>query len=295
MIAAMAGLLAKKQKKRSEPRVNARRGGEDAGQERGNAKHRLMRFGRRIMKTVYAVILLGMFAAGCAGLFILVRELGPLTKEWFAVRQVTVDGLDHVPRREVMAKLALKPDTTLYSLNPTWLAERLRQHPWIKDASVRLVPFHEIRVSITERSPSAVVRTMTENLLTDEEGVILARLGTKDDPSLPMLSGVDARSLLQGTRDAKHAVKTGTDLARMMAVTMGGRPNINVSHLSNLVASVQGMTFQFSASSMDEQWHRFLQMRPALRDVDFDSEGERGQEIDLRYMDRVIIRGKGVS
>ena len=292
----MASLFAKKpQRKRVEPRVNARRLSDAAEEEQKSSKRRLLRFGRRLVKTLYAAGLLGLFVAGCAGLFILVRELRPLTQEWFAVRKVTVEGLDHVTRREVMSRLALKADATLYALNPAWLAERLRQHPWIKDAAVTLVPFHEIRVTVTERSPSAVVRTVTENFLADEEGYILARLGTKDDASLPILSGVDARGLLQGNPEAKQAVKTGTELARMITKTVGGRADINVAHRSNLVASVQGLTFQFSASSMDQQWRRFLQMRPALRDVAFDSEGERSQEIDLRYMDRVIIRGKGVS
>jgi cell division protein FtsQ len=291
----MASVLAQQpHKRRLEPRINARRLS-DAHEEGQTVKSRLVRFGKRLMKTLYAVGLLGLFVAGCAGLFVLIRELGPLTKEWFVVRQVIVEGLDHVTRREVMARLALKPDATLYSLNPNWLAERLRQHPWIKEATVALVPFHEVRVSIIERSPSAVVRTMTENLLTDEEGDVLAHLGTKDDPSLPILSGVDPRALLQGKPDARHAVKAGTDLARLIADTVGGRADINVAHLSNLVASVQGMRFQFSASSMDQQWHRFLQMRPAFRDVASGPDGERGQEFDLRYRDRVIIRGKGVS
>jgi cell division protein FtsQ len=253
----------------------------------------LIRLGRRLVKTLYVVGLLGLCIAGCAGLFVLVRELGPLTKEWFAVRKVTVEGLDHVTRREVMSRLAFKPETTLYSLNPAWLVERLKQHPWIKEAAVTLVPFHEIRVTVTERSPAVVVRTVTENLLADEEGYILARLGTKDDVSLPTLAGADARGLLQGKPEARQAVKTGTELARMITRTVGGRADINVAHLSNLVASVQGLTFQFSASSMDQQWRRFLQMRPALRDVAFDNESERSQEIDLRYTDRVIIRGRG--
>lgn len=292
----MARLFAKKpRKKQVEPRINARRVSDAGGEERQQGGSWFVWFGRRLMKTLYAVSLLSLFIAGCVGLFVLVRELGPLTKEWFAVRQVTVEGLDHVTRREVMARLALKPDTTLYSLNPGWLAERLRQHPWIKDASVTLAPFHEVRVTIIERSPSAVVRTTTENLLSDEEGHILGRLGIKDDPSLPMLSGIDARGLLQGRPEARQAVKTGTELARMIAKNVGGRADINVAHLSNVVASVQGLTFQFSASSMDQQWHRFLQMKPALREVPFDHEGERGQEIDLRYTDRVIVRGKGVS
>jgi cell division protein FtsQ len=283
------------ERKRVEPRLNARRVGDMIDEERHSIGSRFMRWGKRLMKGLYVVGLVGLFVAGCAGLFALVSELGPLTREWFAVRQVTVEGLDHVTRREVMTRLALKPDATLYSLNPNWLAERLRQHSWIKDATVTLVPFHQVRISIIERTPAAVVRTMTENVLVDEEGYILARLGTKDDPSLPMLSGLDAQALLQGNFEAKHAVKAGTELARLMAGTVGGRTEINVAHLSNLVASVQGSRFQFSAASMDQQWHRFLQMRPAFRHVAFDHDGERGQEFDLRYRDRVIIRGKGVS
>ena len=216
-----------------------------------------------------------------------------MTKEWFVVQRITIEGLDHVSRREVMSRLAIKADTALYSINPAWLAERVRQHPWIKDATVTLVPFHEVRVTVVERRPAAVVRMPGENVLTDDDGYVLARLGLKDDVSLPMLSGVDARSLTQGKADARVAVKTGTTLAGMIAAVVGGRPEVNVAQLSNLVVSIHGVTFQFNATSMDQQWHRFLQMRSALRDVAFENEGERNREIDLRYMDRVIVRGRG--
>jgi hypothetical protein len=36
-------------------------------------------------------------------------------------------------------------------------------------------------------------------------------------------------------------------------------------------------------------------MRPALHDVAFDGEGARANEIDLRFADRVIVRGRGLS
>lgn len=285
-------MFSRKRKRRVGPRTNARRGLDETG-EGQVTRNRLARWGRRVLKTVYAIGVVGLVTSGCVGLFLLAREVGPLARGWFAVRQVTIEGLDHVSRREVLSRLGFKDDTTLYALNPNWLAERLKQHPWIKDATVTLVPFHEVRVALTERAPSAVVRTATENWLTDDEGYILARLGTKDEPTLPMLSGVDGRSLLQGKTETRQAVKTGIELARMIVRAVGGRPEINVGHLSNLVASIQGSTFQFSASSMDQQWSRFLKMRPALRTVEPDGEGERGQEIDLRYMDRVIVRGRG--
>lgn len=134
---------------------------------------------------------------------------------------------------------------------------------------------------------------MAENLLTDADGVLLAHLGSSDDPTLPMLSGVDGRRLAQGKAEDRRPVQVGAALARMVAQTTGGRPDINVGNLNNLVVVVQGVTFQFSESSMDQQWSRFLKMRPALRDVAFDGEGARANEIDLRFADRVIVRGRG--
>ncbi len=275
------------------PRANAR---SDSGQDRRRgvaAGGYWSRLGRGLLISLRVIATVTVLVGGCSGLFVLAREIGPLTREWFLVRSVSVNGLHHVTRKEVIGRLALKPDTALYSINPTWLADRVKTHPWIKDATVVLKPLHEIHIDIVEREPAVVVRTVAENLLTDADGVLLAHLGSSDDPTLPMLSGVDGRRLAQGKAEDRRPVQVGAALARMVAQTTGGRPDINVGNLNNLVVVVQGVTFQFSESSMDQQWSRFLKMRPALRDVAFDGEGARANEIDLRFADRVIVRGRG--
>jgi len=275
------------------PRANAR---SDSGQDRRRgvaACGYWSRLGRGLLISLRVIATVTVLVGGCSGLFVLAREIGPLTREWFLVRSVSVNGLHHVTRKEVIGRLALKPDTALYSINPTWLADRVKTHPWIKDATVVLKPLHEIHIDIVEREPAVVVRTVAENLLTDADGVLLAHLGSSDDPMLPMLSGVDGRRLAQGKAEDRRPVQVGAALARMVAQTTGGRPDINVGNLNNLVVVVQGVTFQFSESSMDQQWSRFLKMRPALRDVAFDGEGARANEIDLRFADRVIVRGRG--
>ncbi len=275
------------------PRANAR---SDSGLERrrgGATAGYWSRLGRGLLISLRVIATVTVLVGGCSGLFVLAREIGPLTREWFLVRSVSVNGLHHVTRKEVIGRLALKPDTALYSINPTWLADRVKTHPWIKDATVVLKPLHEIHIDIVEREPAVVVRTLAENLLTDAEGVLLARLGSSDDPTLPILSGVDGKRLAQGKAEDRRPVQVGAALARMVAQTTGGRPDINVGNLNNLVVEVQGVTFQFSESSMNQQWSRFLKMRPALRDVAFDGEGARANEIDLRFADRVIVRGRG--
>lgn len=275
------------------PRANARTESSLERQRRGGTSGYWSRLGRGLLISLRVIATVTVLVGGCSGLFVLAREVGPLTREWFLVRSVSVNGLHHVTRKEVIGRLALKPDTALYSINPSWLADRLRTHPWIKDATVALKPLHEIHIDIVERAPAVVVRTLAENLLTDSEGFLLAHLGSSDDPTLPMLSGVDAKRLIQGRLEDRRPVQVGAALARMVGQTTGGRPDINVGNLNNLVVVVQGVTFQFSESSMDQQWSRFLKMRPALRDVAFDGEGARANEIDLRFADRVIVRGRG--
>ncbi|MBS0169054.1 MAG: FtsQ-type POTRA domain-containing protein [Nitrospira sp.] len=275
------------------PRANAR---SESGPDRRRgaaAGGYWSRLGRGLLISLRVMATVTVLVGGCSGLFVLAREVGPLTREWFLVRSVSVNGLHHVTRKEVIGRLALKPDTALYSINPTWLADRVKTHPWIKDATVVLKPLHEIHIDIVEREPAVVVRTLAENLLTDAEGVLLAHLGSSDDPTLPMLSGVDGRRLAQGKAEDRRPVQVGAALARMVGQTTGGRPDVNVGNLNNLVVEVQGVTFQFSESSMNQQWSRFLKMRPALRDVAFDGEGARANEIDLRFADRVIVRGRG--
>ncbi len=278
---------------RVNPRANARSDSSLDRRRGGAAGGYWSRLGRGFLISLRVVATVTVLVGGCSGLFVLAREIGPLTREWFLVRSVSVNGLHHVTRKEVIGRLALKPDTALYSINPTWLADRIKTHPWIKDATVVLKPLHEIHIEIVEREPAVVVRTLAENLLADAEGVLLARLGSSDDPTLPILSGVDGKRFAQGKAEDRRPVQVGAALARMVGQTTGGRPDINVGNLNNLVVEVQGVTFQFSESSMNQQWSRFLKMRPALRDVAFDGEGARANEIDLRFADRVIVRGRG--
>ena len=51
--------------------------------------------------------------------------------------------------------------------------------PGSKKRRSTLMPLHDLRMSVVERTPAAIVRIGTENPLIDEEGVLLARLGSR--------------------------------------------------------------------------------------------------------------------
>ena len=81
--------------------------------------------GGGLLITLRVVGTVTVLVGGCSGLFVLARELGPLTREWFLVRSVSVNGLHHVTRKEVISRLALKPDTALYSMQSLMAGGRI--------------------------------------------------------------------------------------------------------------------------------------------------------------------------
>jgi cell division protein FtsQ len=221
------------------------------------------------------------------------RSAGPLLNRLLEIRAVTVDGVHHIDKREVIELAGLRPGTPLHHIVAAGIQAQVETHPWVKEAVVSRVPFHELRISVVERKPAAIVRTGSENFLTDESGHVLARLGQADDDALPMVTGIDSKGLLRGEGSVRQAVVSGIELARLVGHTYEGRLLINAANPSNLVASVRGVYFQFGGEAVGDQWERFQRVKPTLKTLNFDGHGRGANEVDLRYENRIIVRERG--
>jgi cell division protein FtsQ len=232
-------------------------------------------------------------AALCWAAVVLMHRLGPVLQRGLEIREVSVQGMHQVTKQEVLDRLALRKGLAQHQVGLTYLAERLRSHPWIKEAMVERLPLHALRVTIVERQPAAIARIGSEHFLTDEEGVVLARLGVRDQPTLPLLLGVDGQLLTQGDLRLKQRVQSAIELAKSMAETVDGRIEIDLSHPANLVASAKGVRFHFGSDALRDQWERFMRVKAAFRMPAFDGRKHEAQEVDLRYDSRVIVRERG--
>jgi len=234
-------------------------------------------------------------AAGavCWAGLLLVRQVGPVLQRSLEIREVSVEGIRQVTKQEVLERLALKKGLAQHQVGLAYLAERVRSHPWIKEATVERLPLHALRVTIVERKPAAIVRDGSEYLLTDDEGVVLARLGTQDQPTLPLLLGVEGTRLAQSDLRVKQRVQSSIELAKWMAETLDGRIEVDVGHPVNLVASARGVRFHFGSDGLKEQWDRFMKVRAAFKVPAFDGRKHDGHDVDLRYDNRVIVREGG--
>ena len=211
---------------------------------------------------------------------------GPVVVGWFEIREVRVTGLRTVTRDDVVDRLQLDARATLLSVSPNQLEARASAHPWIKSASVSRLPLHVLSVEITERRPAAVLKTPSSDFLLDEEGVVLSALAEQDHPELPVVVGVDPKRLLLGDERLRHAAQSGIKLAGLLAQSLDGRPEVDMSDPEHAVAYIQGMRFQFGSSPFDEQWERYRAVEPVRRT----GAGKGQSDIDLRFSDKVIVR-----
>lgn len=221
------------------------------------------------------------------------HELGPVWQQWLEIREVQIEGVHHVTRQEVLNRLALKPGLALHQISTSYVAERVQALPWIKEATVERRPPHQLHISVIERTPAAIVRSGSDSWLSDETGALLGRLGTHDDATLPLLTGVDVKLLSQGDARGRQAVQSAVTLARLMAQALDGRVELDLAHPSNVIASVKGLRFQFGEDSLVDQWDRYEKVKASLKTASFDGTKRESREVDLRYDNRVIVRERG--
>jgi cell division protein FtsQ len=274
------------------PRVNQWKGvrADQISDQRQQARReRLLSRGRRALRVGQWIVGLAVLAWG---LTMVTREMGPVLQGWLEIREVEIEGIHHVTKPEVLERLVLKPGMGLHQVSTALLAERVRTHAWIKEATVERRPPHLLHVTILERTPAAIIRMGADHWLSDERGYLLAQLGRQDDQMLPLLIGLDTQSLQRGEVGARNAVQSGIVLAKLIANTFDGRVEVDLTKFSNVVASANGVRFQFGGDSLVDQWERFRKVNPSFKVAPLDNRKRTVSEIDLRYDNRVIVREK---
>lgn len=274
-------------------RINQWKGSRAVQAENQRQRARRSRLSMRCHRLLQVVGCLAGLASVLWGGMAAIGKLGPMIQRGLEIRDVRVEGIHQVTKQEILERLSLKQGTALHQVSLPYLAERLQAHPWIKEAALERRPLHQLFVMIEERKPAAIARTTVEHILTDEEGVVLARLGERDETALPLLTGMDQKALLQGDRRLKQRIQSSIDLAKRMAHSLEARIEIDLSHPVNLVASTKGVRFHFGSDALMDQWDRFMKVKAASKMTAFEDKRREVSEVDLRYDNRVIVRERG--
>lgn len=183
-----------------------------------------------VLRTVLgAVLVIGVAVSISWGARRYVRE-----SPRFALRNVTVAGLQHRTEAEIIERAGLVVGQNLFAVELDEVRGRLAADPWLKDVALsRRLP-GTIAVEVTERQAAAMVIVGETSYLATREGEIFKRLEAGDPVDFPVISGMTAEAIAEDRENAFAEVKRALDLAAEYAESpLGAKAPLEQVHVAD--------------------------------------------------------------
>lgn len=143
---------------------------------------------RRPAIFLFRLALVGVIAIGAVAVGQLVEQ-HVRTSPAFATIDIAVDGLERLPREEILSTAGLSLGQNVFEVSPEAATAALRAHPWIADATVtRRLP-GSYAISIDERRAVAIAALEDLQLVGEDATVFKARQA-EDPVDLPVITGL---------------------------------------------------------------------------------------------------------
>ena len=204
---------------------------------------------------------------------------------WTSIQHVSISGVKFMKRGEILSLLALPPESSLWTIDPIALQQRLVAHPRIASVSVGRALPHTLAVVIHEREPAAAFQHAGGQLFVDQDGVVLSIAPDDGISGLPMFSGLSAIRLLEGEPTTRDRARLGVTVARLIAERFLGPLHIDLRDPNEIVAVTEDVTFRVN-QDIQQAWPQYLALESTIQAGLL----TEPYEIELRYSDRVIVR-----
>jgi len=260
-------------------------------------RRRSRRTRRRRSARQRALLLAIWAAAGALGVAAGLRASEPvlarLRPEVLAVRSVAVVGAQRASAAELVEALSLAAGTPVLSVDAPELKRRIESHPWVAAARVTLLRPGRVLVAVEEREPAAVavLGNPPTRFWLDAAGVPFLPVGGADvGERIAVLGPEDARP---GEADPRFAV--GARLAEDVA-RHGIRGVREVQVARSDPAALPALLLEGGARvSLGPGDHDAKLARLAALLAARLPEVAAAREIDLRFGDRMVLRGGPAS
>lgn len=205
--------------------------------------------------------------------------------------KVTIHGNQILTNDAVLRYLSLDMERPWFSLDPYELSMQLRSHPWIEKALVHRSAPLAIDVNLTERVPTAFLKTADNLFLLGKDYLVLKRLQLNSSWDLPIivnrqLKGITPGSRLQ-PRDLKRAFHLLAILKTDKTLPLDSISEIIVTDPFNIiiVSSPNGIRIKFGFEDFERKLACLNRLMPQIS-----NNLKRIEYIDLRS-----IRGATVK
>ena len=230
-----------------------------------------------------------------AGALVLVVALGVIGWRWQAtvtLSRVAVVGTTHAEPDALRALARVDTGAVLYDIEPVLIADRVRRHPWVQDASAMRLPTGTLRISVTERTPAALAMADDGTLAfyVDRHGFCMP-LPDSADYDVPLLYGLaDAYSPTQpvahaAVRDVLGALPASA--ARDLVAELAVRPDSTLRLYTRPTSAHDAIRVEMGRGDIAQKlrrlqafWTQAVRPRPDTRFA----------RIDLRFDSQIVTR-----
>ncbi len=214
-----------------------------------------------------------------------------LDHEILDLRSISVTGAGRLSPAEIVAATGLAAGTSLVDVSPREVEDRLRAHPWIREARVMRLPPGRVLVSVVLRQP--VARLAAEPpVLVDAEGRPFALAAPGEWSELPEIVPADLPPLGAPSARLAECAAAVAALARAGLATRTTKLWLagpgDPAGVSVHIAALPGRVV-LGNGDLDGKLARL-----SLLLADGRTSVSTAAEIDLRFADRAVLRGQSV-
>jgi cell division protein FtsQ len=206
----------------------------------------------------------------------------------FRVCQVLVKGCDRVTEEEILQLSNVTAQDNLLSLDLKSIATSIEAHPWVHTVEVKKKLPDHLMITIKERTSVALLNS-DKMYLVDEQGEIIDELSTEEPVSLPIITGIDPKNIIdhQITKSPNHQIQKALELISMASK---GTRTLGVNNISQidiakrdtliLYTSDSGIPFHFDTENLSTQ---FSKAEKVLYQLYRSGTYKKATKVDLDY------------
>lgn len=243
-------------------------------------------------ESTYRWLLRPLGLIGALGVVLVLAVLGWQWLGGVQLESVYIVGAQRADTAELKKLAAVPPDTALYAIEPTLVADRVQRHPWVEVASVMRLPTGALRISVSERTPAVLAMGADGRpaFYLDAHGYCMPM--TNAAANVPLLYGLresDYRPVQplehRTVRDVLAALEATGLRDRVSELTVRADSSIQLytqPHGPHAPIAVQLGPHPFSKKlkTLHAFWKQAVERQP----------GKQFSQIDLRFDGQVVTR-----
>ncbi len=136
--------------------------------------------------------------------------------DYFAVRKVSISGLEKIDREEILALTGLNVPSNILTFEAEEAKNIIAALPWVESVTIERVMPDTIEIAVKEYHPEVVVNLGALYYM-DEKGRPFKMLEPGENPDLPIVSGFGEDELLNPGLSTKAAIEETFWLIRALA------------------------------------------------------------------------------